>query len=111
MSEPAVIFPSARDLGISAAHRRDIMRESLFGLCRSMLASYARDLSELPADGVTRAPDGRPLIVPADPSDVGYLRESYARSMARQHARMAEYLTRRAHGESVARIRADWYGV
>ena len=104
-------LPSARDLSISAAHRRAIMRESLFKLARTIHAQDMHELSELSADGITRAPDGRPLIALVDPSDVGWLRESYARSMARQHARMAEYLTRRAHGESVARIRADWYGV
>lgn len=99
-------LPSARDLGISSAHRRAILRESSLRVMRAMARDYERDRDAVRA--CETIGDVRLEIVGGE-SAASDLRASYDRSAARLNARAAEYLRRRAAGESCADVVARWY--
>lgn len=100
-------LPSARSLGISSAHRRAIMRESTFGVLRSCAQDSMRD-----RDAVRAVETIGPvrLEVVGGESAAADLRDSYARTADRFHARAVDYLTRRARGESARDVVAHLYG-
>ena len=106
MSDSLADLPSAHELRISAAHRRALLRESHFRFLRSMAASYRADADALKAREVIA---GVVLEIAGGEPEAERVRASYLRSASRYQSECADYLRRRAAGESAREIVASRY--
>ena len=98
----ALDLPSARELGISSAHRRAILRESMIRVDRACMADCIRDASAVRA---SERIDAITLEIVGGEAGADALRASHLETARRFHAHAVDYLRRRAAGESAASIR------
>lgn len=94
-------LPSSRELGISSAHRRNLLRESYIQTQRSILRGL---LSE--AEWWERTNGSDAYVTCTNPEAMG---DYYPRAIARCTDKAATYLRRRAAGESPRSIITSLY--
>jgi hypothetical protein len=100
------VVPSARELGISARHRRALMRETDFRIARACARGCVDDAVAVQAH---EAVGVMALYIVGGERAADGLRDSLLSTGRRFHGEAADYLRRRAAGESARSIRIARY--
>lgn len=99
-------LPSARELGISSAHRRNLLRESYL---RVELKCMRDSMTDAASTRASEDIGGIRLEIAGGEPEADKLRQSFSATAHRFHARAVDYLQRRAAGEQARAIVQSYY--